>query len=87
MAKYTGQEDGYQPITELAKARTQERFDVPGLLGPYTAELETDLGNAPRYIEGIRALFERAELEGWEENFAILTDRSAVTSCRRLAAA
>ena len=75
LAKYTGQEDGYRPITELAKARTRERFDVPGLLGPYTAELETDLGNAPRYIEGIRALFERAELEGWEENFAILTDQ------------
>ena len=33
--RYAGLEDGYKPITELAKDRTRERFAVEGLHGPY----------------------------------------------------
>jgi uncharacterized protein (DUF885 family) len=72
LRKYTGSEDGFTPMTELAVARSSERFSVTGLVGPYQGELEKDLGDAPRFIAGVRAMFERAELEGWEEDFAIL---------------
>ena len=72
LRKYNGSEDGFTPATELAKARTSERFEVAGLLGPYRGELETDISNAPRYVAGVRDLFENAELVGWEEEFAKL---------------
>jgi len=77
LAKYTGQADGYIPLSANARARSEERFDVEGLIGPYVKELETDLGNAPRYLAGIKSLFERAELTGWEANFALLEKQLA----------
>ena len=72
LRKYNGSEAGFTPITELAKARTSERFEVAGLLGPYKGELDTDLSDAPRYVAGVRAMFETAGVEGWEEEFAKL---------------
>ena len=72
LRKYTGSESGYTPITELAMARTRERFGVDGLLGPYRGEVDVDLSDAPRYVAGVRSLFERAGIEGWEEEFARL---------------
>ena len=44
--KYAGLTDGFTPITELAKERTRERFDVEGLVGPYRGEVEQDLERA-----------------------------------------
>jgi uncharacterized protein (DUF885 family) len=72
LRKYNGSEDGFTPVTELAKARTSEQFEVAELLGPYRAELETDIADAPRYVAGVRAMFEKAGLDGWEEEFAKL---------------
>lgn len=72
LRKYIGREKGYTPITELAIERTEERFDVSGLVGPYRGEMEQDLANAPRFIAGIRALFEQADLQGWQEDVATL---------------
>ncbi|MDX1555516.1 MAG: DUF885 domain-containing protein, partial [Xanthomonadales bacterium] len=34
LKRYTGQEDGYEPLTVLARARTVERLGEPGLIGP-----------------------------------------------------
>lgn len=72
LRKYTGSAAGYTPITELAKARTSERFDEPGLLGPYRGQLEKDLADGPRFVAGVRGMFERAGLSGWEEEFTKL---------------
>jgi hypothetical protein len=72
LRKYTGTEDGFEPMTELAKARSSERFEVAGLNGPYLGELQTDLADAPRFIAGMKSVFERAEITGWEEEFALL---------------
>ena len=72
LQKYVGNLDGFTPLTELAVARTQERFAVEGLVGPYRGELETELENTEQYVAGIRSVFERAELDGWQENFALL---------------
>ncbi|MFQ6005853.1 MAG: DUF885 domain-containing protein, partial [Woeseia sp.] len=41
--RYAGLEDGYRPLAELAKARSSERFDVEGLIGPYRGQVEQDL--------------------------------------------
>jgi hypothetical protein len=75
LRKYTGQEDGYRPITELAIERTRERFGVSGLLGPYRGELETDLSSAPHLIAGIKSLFEASGLENWEVGYSLLEEQ------------
>ncbi len=66
LEKYAGLADGHVPVTELARERTRERFDVAGLVGPYRGEVEQDLDNADALIEGIGELFAGTSLEGWE---------------------
>ena len=75
LRKYNGSAKGYTPITELAKERSVERFGVAGLVGPYRGELEQDLANAPRFVAGIKAEFERAGIEGWEEGLDLLEEQ------------
>jgi len=70
--KYAGMADGYTPVTELAKARTRERFDTAGLVGPYRGEVEQDLERAETFVTGIEQLLAGTDLEGWEESYATL---------------
>jgi hypothetical protein len=72
LKKYTGIADGHTPLTELAKARTVERFAEPGLLGPYKGEIDRDLNNVERFAGGLNGLFEASGLQGWEEDLAVL---------------
>ncbi|MCG8432781.1 MAG: DUF885 domain-containing protein [Gammaproteobacteria bacterium] len=75
LRKYTGLERGYEPITELAKARSSERFGVDGLIGPYREQVEKDLQNYERFIGGIKQLLENTELDGWQEAHAALAEQ------------
>jgi len=72
LSKYAGQAMGTTPLTELAMARSKERFDDPGLLGPYLGELEKDLENAARYKAGLEQVFTESGLEGWESGLELL---------------
>ena len=72
MAKYAGIADGYEPIIELAKARTRERFEIDGLIGPYKGEVEQDLQRAETFITGIKEVLEGTDLEGWEDTYDTL---------------
>lgn len=72
LKRYAGLEEGYEPITVLARARTEEKLDQAGLVGPYRGELERDLDNIPRQMAGVKDLFANAGLEGWEEDFDVL---------------
>jgi hypothetical protein len=72
LEKYAGLAEGYTPIVELAKDRTRERFDVPGLIGPFRGEVEQQLAEAETMITGIRELFAGTELEGWQESYEVL---------------
>lgn len=71
LRKYTGQGTA-APISELAKARTAERFDDQALEGPYRGEVERDLDNLPRFVEGMRQLFTDSGLDGWQEDLDLL---------------
>ena len=75
LAKYTGLEPGYEPIVDLAMARTRERFGADGLVGPFLGQLESDLDNGPRLEDGLRSIFERSGLDGWQESLRLLTDQ------------
>ena len=77
LRKYNGSASGYIPVTGLAIARSSERFDEAELLGPYREALEKDLSDAPRYVAGVKQMFERAQLTGWEDEFARLEDQLA----------
>jgi len=70
--KYAGLAEGHEPITEQAKARTMERFDVDGLVGPYKGEIEQDMERAESFITGIEGLLAGTDLQGWEESYATL---------------
>ncbi|WP_051362293.1 DUF885 domain-containing protein [Solimonas soli] len=64
--------DGGTPLVELAKARSKERFGVKGLVGPYRGEVEQDLSDAARYVDGIGELFAKSDLPGYEAPLAAL---------------
>lgn len=67
LRKYAGMSVGSEPITELAKAQSTARFDVPNLTGPYVEELKKSAKNTETFIEGIAGMFRDAKLTGWEE--------------------
>jgi uncharacterized protein (DUF885 family) len=75
LKKYTGQAEGYEPLTELAKIRLTERMAVPGLIKPFSGEVEQDLERAPVMIEGLEPLFAAAGLDGYEDDLALLTSQ------------
>jgi hypothetical protein len=77
LARYVGRAPGYEPIARLAEARMEERFAVPGITGPWKVEVEQGLENRTRYVQGIRELFERSGLKGWQKDLKLL-DRQLV---------
>jgi hypothetical protein len=77
LRKYTGMEEGYAPLTEQATAYTRAYLDDPSLRGPFKDDLEKDLSNSARFIEGLAQLFQRYELEGWEEPYELLRTQLA----------
>jgi hypothetical protein len=72
LSKYVGSEPGYTPVASLARQRTEERFSVQGLTGPWTVEVEQDLANQPRFVTGIRKLLQESGLEGWQGDMDLL---------------
>ncbi len=70
--RYAGLEDGYEPITKLAKDRTRERFGVEGLHGPFRGEVEQDLERSVTFIDGIGKLLSGTDLEGWQVPYETL---------------
>ena len=75
LKKYTGQTEGYKPLTELAKIRLTERSQIPGLIKPFIGEVQQDLERSPVMIEGLQSVFEATELEGYEQDLAMLTEQ------------
>jgi uncharacterized protein (DUF885 family) len=77
LRRYAGLEDGYRPITELARERTEEKLADPNLVAPYRGEVERDLQTSPRFMAGLEQLFETSGLEGYGESLAALREQLA----------
>ena len=75
LKKYTGQAEGYEPFTELAKALLTEKINQADLIKPYVGEVQQDLERAPVMIEGLQGIFAASELEGYEQDLAILSEQ------------
>jgi uncharacterized protein (DUF885 family) len=71
--RYVGAEAGYEPIASLARARTEERLNDSTLTWPWVTEVERHLENGQRYREGIRDVFQKSGLKGWQKDFAVLS--------------
>ena len=72
LKRYAGLEDGYEPITELAKDRTRERLAAEGLHGPFRGEVQQDLQRSETFVSGIEELLAGTELSGWQEAYEVL---------------
>jgi uncharacterized protein (DUF885 family) len=71
LRKYVGAEPGFQPITDQAKAYTL-RWTASGQIGPFKSEVESTLAQTDLYLEGIRKLFEKYKIDGYQEPLAKL---------------
>jgi hypothetical protein len=70
--EYAGLEPGYKPLAEILKQRVMEQMAKPGVIYPARIEIETELGRNSNYVEGIAALLEKYNLQGWQEPYASL---------------
>jgi uncharacterized protein (DUF885 family) len=72
LRRYAGLEPKTRPITELARALTEDGLDDKKLVRPFKGQVEQHLADSPRMVQGIRELFEKSKLDGWQEPFAAL---------------
>ena len=70
MKRYAGLVDGEKPVTELARERSEERLKDKQLVRPFKGQLEQDLGDSPRLVAGLRDLFAKSGLDGWQDAVA-----------------
>ncbi len=73
LKRYAGIERGYEPQTRLARERILERMNDDSLTWPWVVEVEQDLENAPRFVDGMRDLLKKSGLKGWQKDFDTLT--------------
>lgn len=73
LKRYIGAQPGLEPITQLARARIEERLADPKLTAPWLVEVEQELKNQGEYVSGIRDLFQKSGLRGWQRDFATLS--------------
>ncbi|MGH9721837.1 MAG: DUF885 domain-containing protein [Bryobacteraceae bacterium] len=78
LRRYAGEEKGYTPIAQVAEQRVRERLSNEALLGPFRAQVEQSLANAPSFLDGIASLFDKYKIEGYREPLAKL--RAQVTA-------
>jgi uncharacterized protein (DUF885 family) len=77
LRRYAGVEDGYTPVTELARARFEEHTADATRLWPWRDEVQQALDNQERYLDGIRELFLEHRLDGWQTDFERLREQFA----------
>ncbi len=72
LKRYIGAEKGYEPVTQLARARYEEAAGDSRLLGPWNVEVQQILDNQRRYLDGVEALLKESDLGGWEADMQTL---------------
>jgi Bacterial protein of unknown function (DUF885) len=77
LRRYAGMEPGSTPLSALAEARMREKMGAPGLLMPSRAEVEKNLSTAKTMLGGLKPLFVKFQLDGWQEPLAKLEAQCA----------
>ncbi len=73
LKKYTGQMDGFTPVTELFQNEIEEKLMNKNLMGPVKRKMERDLENTAHYLKGIKDLFDKYKIGGYQEALDQLT--------------
>lgn len=74
---YVGMAPGCTPIVDEAKARFTERLGNKDLIGPFKGEVEQNLGNTSRYVDGVKKLFAKYKIAGADAALAKLDTQMA----------
>ncbi len=61
---YVGLAAGCTPVTKEAEALFEARLKDTKLIGPYKAEVEQNLSNSARYVDGVRKLYTKYKIDG-----------------------
>lgn len=61
---YVGMAPGCTPVTKEAEALFAAKLGDKQLLGPYKVEVEQNLANTKRYVDGIRQLYAKYKIDG-----------------------
>lgn len=61
---YVGMSAGCTPVTKEAQALFSARLADKQLLGPYKTEVEQNMANTARYVDGVRKLFAKYKIAG-----------------------
>ncbi|HUP90731.1 MAG TPA: DUF885 domain-containing protein [Solimonas sp.] len=72
LRRYAGLEPGSTALTQLAKDRASERFGDSKLAGPYKGQVEQDLADSARLIDGTKTLFTEFGIKGQEAALAAI---------------
>src|SRR6185312_16286460 len=72
LRKYAGLQKGYQPLTDILKARTVRQIAKPGMIYPSKQEMEVTLAHNGSIIGGIAQLFKKYNIAGWEPAYAAI---------------
>jgi Bacterial protein of unknown function (DUF885) len=75
LKRYAGMENGYTPLTSLAEQYTRAKLQQQGRLGPIRAEVEKDLTTTPLLIIGISKLFEKYQIQGYQQAYNKLVEQ------------
>ena len=61
---YVGITAGCTPVTKESEALFDSKLKDTKLIGPYKAEVEQNLSNSARYVDGVRKLYTKYKIDG-----------------------
>lgn len=61
---YVGLAAGCTPVTKESEAHFEAKLKDTKLIGPYKAEVEQNLSNTERYVDGVRKLYTKYKIDG-----------------------
>jgi len=77
LRKYTGEEPGFKPFTDILKQRVIEQMDKPGAIYPSVSEMESQVEHTSFYINNLRSLFAKYNVTDWQSSFIELQQELA----------
>jgi uncharacterized protein (DUF885 family) len=75
LRKYAGMEAGSTPFAVLAEQTIRSRLSNPALLPPAKIAVDRGLADTASFMDGIPKLFEKFQIAGYQEAFALLKNQ------------
>jgi hypothetical protein len=72
LKKYAGLQNGYEPLTKILQDRTIAQMNKADMIYPSKQEMEISLSRNASMISGIRDLFLKYKITGWEQSYDVI---------------